>query len=247
MNILSDILSFNLLLAAFAVFPSGMIQGYAGFGGALVAVPFLAILFDPVSGFATILFVVLFGQGTHFFKAAKSADWYEVGPVAATSSLTMTIGILFLVASDPIFIRKCMGIIIFLITLLMASNWSYTGKRSLTSKLFTGGFSGAITGGFGVPGFPLQVMYFHSSSSTVEMKRANVLAALACGLVVAITGLLIQSVYTQEMLIRAVIIAPTFIFGAKLGEMIFKVAPADWFRKVTYLILLITALMLFFF
>ena len=247
MNILSDVLSFNLLLAAFAVFPSGMMQGYAGFGGALVAVPFLAILFDPVTGFAMILFVVLFGQGTHFFKAAKSADWHEVGPVAAASSFTMTIGILFLVASDPTFIRKCMGIIIILITLLMASNWSYTGKRGLTDKLFAGGFSGAITGGFGVRGFPLQVMYFHSSSSTVEMKRANVLAALACGLVVAITGLLIQSVYTQEILIRAVIIAPTFIFGAKLGQMIFKVAPADWFQKVTYLILLFTALMLFFF
>ena len=116
MNILSDVLSFNLLLAAFAVFPSGMIQGYAGFGGALVAVPFLAILFDPVTGFAMILFVVLFGQGTHFFKAAKSADWHEVGPVAAASSFTMTIGILFLVASDPTFIRKCMGIIIILIT-----------------------------------------------------------------------------------------------------------------------------------
>ena len=180
MNILSDVLSFNLLLAAFAVFPSGMIQGYAGFGGALVAVPFLAILFDPVTGFAMILFVVLFGQGTHFFKAAKSADWHEVGPVAAASSFTMTIGILFLVASDPTFIRKCMGIIIILITLLMASNWSYTGKRGLTGKLFTGGFSGAITGGFGVPGFPLQVMYFHSSSSTVEMKRATRRILLHC-------------------------------------------------------------------
>ena len=247
MNILSDVFNFNLILAAFAVFPSGIIQGYAGFGGALVAVPFLAILFDPVTGFAMILFVVLFGQGTHFLKATKSADWNEVGPVAAASAFTMTIGILFLVVSDPIFIRKCMGIIIFLITLLMASNWNYIGKRSLTSKLFTGGFSGAITGGFGVPGFPLQVMYFHSSTSTMEMKRANVLAALACGLVVAITGLFIQNIYTQEMLIRGVIIAPTFIMGAKLGEIIFKVAPAVWFQKVTYLILLITALMLFLF
>ncbi len=246
MNIFPDVLSFNLILAAFAVFPSGIIQGYAGFGGALVAVPFLAVLFDPVTGFAMILFVVLFGQGSHFLKAVKSADWNEVGPVAVASSFTMTIGILFLVASDPTFIRKCMGIIIFLITLLMASNWNYKGKRGLISKLLTGGFSGAITGGFGVPGFPLQVMYFHSSSSRVEMKRANVLAALACGLVVAITGLFFQNIYTQEMLIRGAIIAPTFIIGAKIGEKIFKVAPADWFRKVTYIILFATALMLLF-
>jgi len=247
MDIFSSVLSFNLLLAAFAVFPSGIIQGYAGFGGVLVAVPFLAILFDPVTGFAIILFVVLFGQGSHFLKAIRNADWKEVGPVAGASAITMTIGIFFLVKTDPIFIRKCMGIIILLITLLMASDWNYSGKRSLISKVFTGGVSGTITGGFGVPGFPLQVMYFHTSLSTIDTKRSNVLAALACGLAVAITGLAIQNIYTQEMLIRAVVIAPTFIMGAKLGEMILKVAPTDWFKRITYLILLATAIMLIFF
>ena len=244
METLSNLLNFNLLLAALAVFPSGIIQGYAGFGGALVAVPFLAILFDPVTGFAIILFVVLFGQGSHFLNATKRADWVEVGPVAGASAITMTIGIIFLVSSDPEIIRKCMGVIILCITSLMASGWNYAGRRGMVSRLFTGGLSGAITGGFGVPGFPLQVLYFHSSTSTIEMKRLNVLAALACGLVVAIAGLTFQKIYTQEMLIRAFIIAPTFIVGAKLGGMIFQRAPADWFKKITYLILFSTAVML---
>ncbi len=53
----------------------------------------------------------------------------------------------------------------------MAINWNYTGKRGLVSKLFTGGLSGAITGGFGIPGFLFQAMFFHNSSSTVEIKR----------------------------------------------------------------------------
>ena len=234
----------SLLIAALVALPSGIIQGYAGFGGALVAVPFFAILFDPVSGFAIILVVVLFGQGVHFLKAIQRVDWFEVGPIAAASAFTMTIGIFFLVTTDPLFIRKCMGIIIFVITFLMAINWNYTGKRGLVSKLFTGGFSGAITGGFGVPGFPLQVMYFHTSSSSVEIKRLNVLAALACGLAVAITGLFFQNIYTQDILARAGIIAPTFIFGVKLGEYIFKIAPVDWFNKVTYFILFLTSIML---
>ena len=73
MEMLSNVINFNLLLAALVVFPSGIIQGYAGFGGALEAVPFLAILFDPVTGFAIILFVVLFGQGSHFVIAEVNA------------------------------------------------------------------------------------------------------------------------------------------------------------------------------
>jgi len=244
MEYLEGLFSLSLLMAALVALPSGIIQGYAGFGGALVAVPFFAILFDPVSGFAIILIVVLFGQGAHFLNAIQRVEWVEVGPVAAASALTMTIGIFFLVTTDPMFIRKCMGIIIFVITFLMAINWNYTGKRGLVSKLFTGGFSGAITGGFGVPGFPLQVMFFHNSSSTAEIKRLNVLAALACGLAVAITGLFFQNIYNQDMLLRAGIIAPTFILGVKLGEYIFKIAPVNWFKKVTYFILFLTSIML---
>jgi hypothetical protein len=62
------------------------------------------------------------------------------------------------------------------------------------------------------------------------------LAALACGLAVAITGLFFQNIYNQEMLLRAEIIAPTFILGVKLGEYIFKIARVNWFKKVTYFI-----------
>jgi hypothetical protein len=55
-----------------------------------------------------------------------------------------------------------MGKMIFVITFLMAINWNYIGKRGLVIKLLTSDFSGAITGGFLVPEFPLQVMFFHN-------------------------------------------------------------------------------------
>ena len=75
-----------MLLAAIVAFPSGMIQGYAGFGGAFVAIPFFAILYGPVEGFAIVLFIVLFGQGAHIISASKKADWRKVGPVSLTSA-----------------------------------------------------------------------------------------------------------------------------------------------------------------
>ena len=60
---LNSTLTYNLLLATIVALPSGLIQGYAGFGEALIATPFFAILYGPVEGFAIILFIVLFGQG----------------------------------------------------------------------------------------------------------------------------------------------------------------------------------------
>ena len=246
-QLLINILTYNLLLAAIVAFPSGLIQGYAGFGGALIAIPFFAILYGPVEGFAIVLFIVLLGQGALFLEASKKANWREVAPVSAASAITLSLGILFLVSADPAIIRKGMAVFILFITGFMMSGWNYSGKRSIFSAVFTGTISGGITGCFGVPGFPLQVMYFHTSSEKIEIKRFNVLTAMACGTLVAILGLILQGVYTETMLVRALIIAPIFIIGAKLGEYLYKISPAKWFKKVTYCILIFTGLTLFIF
>ena len=208
---------------------------------------FSQILFDPVIGFAIVLFIVLFGQGPLFFKASKLADWKETGPAAIGSAITMSLGIIFLVSADPALIRYIMAVIILVITALLMSGWTYPGKRKPIIGFYIGSISGAITGGFGVPAFPITATYLHSSKNQIEVKRANVLSALACGILVAISGLILQGVYTYEIVLRALIIAPTFILGSKLGEIIFKIAPANWFYNVTYMVLIFAAISLLIF
>ena len=66
LQLLNNTLTYNLLLAAIVASPSGTIQGYAGFGEAVVGIPFFAILSGPVEGLAIVLFIVLFGQGALF-------------------------------------------------------------------------------------------------------------------------------------------------------------------------------------
>ena len=81
-----------------------------------------------------------------------------------------------------------MAVLIILITVFMMSGWSYSGKRTIYSGILTGAFAGIITESCGVPGFPLQVMYFHTSDSSAEIKRANVLTVKACSAFMAIFG-----------------------------------------------------------
>ena len=71
LQLLNNTLTYNLLLAAIVAFPSGMIQGYAGFVEAFVAIPFFAILYGPVEGFAIVLIIVLFGQDALFLMHKK--------------------------------------------------------------------------------------------------------------------------------------------------------------------------------
>jgi uncharacterized membrane protein YfcA len=224
--------------------PSGIIQGYAGFGGALFAAPLFAILFDPVMALSILVIVMLTGQLQFFSRAVKKADWKAVIPVAGSSSTTMSLGILFLVSADQTFIRHGMGVFILLITVFMMFGYRYTGKRRVLVGVVTGSVAGGITGSFGVPAFPLSAIYFHNSASTPEIIRANVLMALCCNMIVAMIGLGLQGVYDEAIILRAVLLGPIFTVGIYLGQYLFRIAPAGWFRKVTYAVLICTALIL---
>ena len=244
LRILSDVWAPELLLAVCIALPSGIIQGYAGFGGALFAVPLFAILFGPVTGFSIMVILMLVGQLQLFSKAVKKADWKEVVPVAVPSSVAMSLGILFLVSADPSFIRRGMGVFVMLITVFMMFGYRYAGERRTLVGVATGSVAGGITGSFGVPAFPLSAIYFHNSSLAPEIIRANVLTALCCTLIVSIVGLGLQGVYDGAILMRAVLLGPIFTAGIYLGQHLFRIAPADWFRKVTYAVLICTALIL---
>ncbi len=243
---LSGIWNINMTLAAFVAIPSGVIQGYAGFGGALVSLPFFVILFGPVSGFAMILIVMFLIQATLFPRAVAKADWKEIFPLAGASAVTLSLGLLFLVTADPNFIKKGMGIFIILITLFMISGWRYKGNRRCAVGVTTGAIAGGITGSFGVAAFPLSALYFYSSSSGIEIIRANVLMALVSNLIVAISGLAIQGIYQETLIARAFIIAPIFIISAILGQYLYGYAPVRWFRPAVYAILILSAVSLLF-
>jgi uncharacterized protein len=240
----NDVWTISLLLAACIAVPSGIIQGYAGFGGALFAVPLLALLFGPVTAFSIVVLLMLTGQLQLFSKAVRKADWKEVVPVAGPSVIMLSLGVLFLVSADPGFIRRGMGVFILLITIFMMFGYRYAGTRRTLVGVVTGSVAGTITGSFGVPAFPLSAIYFHNSASAPEIVRANVLMALSCTLIASIVGLAIQDVYNVSILLRAAILCPIFTASIYIGQYLFRVAPIEWFKKVTYAILICTALIL---
>mgnify|MGYP001062656619 CR=1 FL=1 len=55
-----------------------------------------------------------------------------------------------------------------------------------------------------------------------------------------IGGLYVQGAYTEETVLRALVLVPVFMAGSWTGKYFFSVAPATWFKKVTYAILLVT-------
>jgi len=239
-----DLLTMNLLLAACLALPSGILQGYAGFGGALFASPFFALLFGPSTGFSILVILMLFSQAPLFPEALRKADWKEFAPPSIAAAITMPLGVAFLVAADPTFIRRGMGALILLVTFVMMLGYRYSGKRRIWVGFGTGGAAGAISGFFGVPAFPLAAIYLHHADRSPGEIRANVLAAICCTLTVYLIVLSLNGAYNPSVLLHAAILTPIFTAGVYLGQYLFRVAPTEWFKKVTYGILICTALLM---
>jgi uncharacterized membrane protein YfcA len=244
LQIFGDVWTVSFLVAACVAVPSGIIQGYAGFGGALFAAPLFALLFGPVTGFSILVILMLFSQAALFPEALRKADWKEVAPVAVSAAVMMPLGVSFFVAADPTFIRRGMGVLILLITIVMMFGYRYAGKRRTLVGIGTGTASGAISGFFGVPAFPLSAIYLHNSSLAPGAIRANVLAAIICTLTVYLIVLSVKGIYNRPILTHSFALLPIFTAGIYFGRHLFRIAPADWFKKVTYGILIATALIM---
>tara|TARA_B100000315_G_scaffold260172_1_gene319694 strand:+ start:7300 stop:8046 length:747 start_codon:yes stop_codon:yes gene_type:complete len=236
----NDVLNYSLLIGAVIAILSAIIQGYSGFGGGLIIVPALAILFGPIPAIAITSIAALFGMAVLLPDAVKKAYWPEVAPVTIANVTAMSIGLLFLVSADPTFIRHGMGVFILFATVVLMTGWTYSGQRNAFTSASVGALSGGIMGSFGIPAGPFMVIYYLSSPVAPPVQRANMVVTVGVAIVFLIGGLYVQGAYIEETILRTLVLVPAFVAGSWIGKYLFNVAPTTWFKKVIYAILLAT-------
>ena len=226
------------------MFVGGSIQGYSGFGGGTVSVPILVILFDPITAVGIITPIYILGAVAILPNAVRSVDWKEVLPVALGGSLAVFVGLSFLVDSDPQTMKKVMGSFILVTTLVMMFGRVYTGPRNIFASVLAGLATGGITGGTGIPGAPIVVMYYLAAKIAPATQRANILTTGSIFSLCVIIGLAQNDIYDHKTILLILILSPVFILASRLGQYFFRVAPVNWFKTVAYSLLIFAGLTL---
>jgi len=240
MQTLTEILALSLAYGGIVAVLSGLMQGYTGFGGGLIIVPALALLFGPVEAVAIGVTAGIAGTLGLLRNAAKNAHWPEAGPVAIAIVASVPLGLLFLVTADPVIIRRGMGVFVLLSAILLISGWTYRWSRGPLAGGTAGALSGLIFGAFGIPAGPVFAVYFLAAPHPVAVQRANIVLAVGVTLLIMLVGLIYEGVYDGRTLALCAVISPLFLAGAMIGGRLFQVAPAAWFKRITYGLLLIS-------
>lgn len=239
-----NLFSLELTIAVIILFLCAVIQGYSGFGGGILVVPIMALLFDPVTGIALLCIPIFIGMLIIVPRAIPHVNWREVIPLVSLSALTILIGQNFLLSADPRNIKVAMGCLIICIAILFLKNWRYEGKRNIFTTGVVAVATGGATGAFGIPGGPIAVMYYLSARIEPNEQRANIILTGFLNTLVFLAGFIFHGVYKTVSIIDSSLLIPGFVIGITLGQYLFKVMPSDWFRKVTSIMLLVIGLVI---
>ena len=151
----------ELVLGVLVVFGAYSLKGFSGFGPALIMVPFMTILFSPITAISVTTLFDLLADCILIFSVWRSLNWRFVFSVVVALAMGTIVGTLLLGSLPTVWLRRIMGGAILLsgILILVMPPQRRGGRDNLTKKLkFPIGFLSGVFGGLlSISGPPLVV------------------------------------------------------------------------------------------
>lgn len=218
---------------------NGLIHGYTGFGGALLMVPLLSVLYGPVAAIAMVGIAMIFGSAQLYFAAARDAIWRELLPIFAGLVVFVPVGAYLLFHLDPHLVRRAMGGFILVFAAILMSGWVYRGPRGLVPSAFVGALAGGITGASGVGGPPI-ALYYLASPHPAEIQRANIVISVTAMTMIVVISVAVGGGFSTDVMVRGLFLTPAYLIGVWSGARLFAAMPKSYFRHAALWLLVAT-------
>ena len=262
---------YEWLFAGLIVFLASALQASTGFGFAIMATPFLLMIFDSRDCIQLSIFLSLFIALVLTPKLKQQIDHSLLKRLIQGSIWGAPIGIVFFAFVSLEILKAAVSVAILVIGSFLLYQWyQYYYPRAEKTKEITevdaleikrrqenncvkgqkseflvGLLSGALTTSLGMPGVPLAI-YFSARNIKKEVIRSTTLAFF---IVVYLFSILLQ-VFTVDISVDVLrltlYLIPTAAAGIFLGNMMFQKLDQRKFQLIVNLILLYTGLHLFY-
>lgn len=233
------------LLAAVAgvAFLAAFVQGVAGFGSALVAMPLLALVLDVRAAAALVALLSLAINLALLLPARRALPWRRVAPLVAGSLAGIPAGVLFLAGADARLARAALG------AALVATSAALLRTRRLPvgpgtgPALAAGALAGLLGGAFNANG-PVATLY----AASRDWGKRETHAALQ--LYFLVTGLAIAALHgaagitSRAVLLAALAALPFLAAGSFAGWVVHRRVGEERYRRLLQAALLAAGLAL---
>jgi uncharacterized membrane protein YfcA len=237
MHITLLIILFSLLIT----FCSSLIQGIAGFGGALISVPLLTLMIAP--GVAVPI-LVIFGTLTGIFIIFKTFRYIKLNEILLLIIMGIVgipLGVYTLKVIDANILKLIAGIIIFIAALILMTGYKVRMRNKVLSTVIAGFLSGLLNGSLSMSGPPI-VLFFSNQGVNKDYFRANITTYGIITNVITIITLAIGGLINFQVIVYSTILTPALIGGVFIGIMISKKVNEKLFRRLTLFLIISVSL-----
>lgn len=214
----------DLAIAAFVIVFGSVVQGTIGFGLALLAAPFIAILLPEAIPVTLVLVAWPMGAVTalreHHALDRFALVWMLAGAVPGT-----LLGLAIIRAASA----ETLGVIVGVTTLLGVLAAMATPPIPVTrTSAGMAGFVGNVTGtAASVGGPPVALLFQHHRGPTV---RSTLGAYFAISATLSVVGYALTGEITLDRFLLAVGLLPAVLFGAWLSRHLHGLVDQGWLR-----------------
>jgi uncharacterized membrane protein YfcA len=220
-NLLGTPLDLRLFAVVAAVLMGGFMRGFVGFGGALVTVPVLSVIWGPQ---AAVAITGVMGIPSLFQLLPEAVRYSErpiVIPAALTTFLTAPLGSWVLVSVDPKLMSIVISGLVIAMVAMLAQGWTSKSEIGLPALIGAGAAGGLIQGAAGIGGPPVVAVAL-SRAGSPKQQRANVLALMTAVASASLLPLWYLGALTRSVVIAGLLLFPLYIAATLFGSRYFS-------------------------
>lgn len=220
---------------------SGAVRGFAGFGAALIYVPLMAAVYEPLIATTTFVLIDFICVAPFALRALPNVRWREVLPALVAAILTVPLGTMVQHQVNPIILRWAMALFVLAFVILVATGSRYPWKPSTLAAIGAGAVSGFTGGAAQLSGPPL-ILYWLGSPSGTAIVRANLIVYLCLTTLTLMVSYAWQGLVTTTSISLAVLLWVPYTLALAVGARWFRGASELAYRRIAYVITALAAL-----
>lgn len=237
----------ELLLVGLIVFAAMVIRGFTGFGGALLMVPLLGLVWDVRLAIVVVACIQLATGGMLVGMARRSVNWQVLRPVVVVGLIGLAAGS-YLLARLPVeWIARIVGvvsIVLGLVSLARRVGIAQDAARPAMAITATVGLTAGLLHGLVGTSGPVMVPYLQRVLPSPAVMRATLLSYFFLLDILRIGGYLQLGIIDGTVLRWGLLLIPIAVIGSIAGARIHVQVSDNVFRIAVASLLVVAGALL---
>lgn len=254
---------FEWMLATVIVFFASVLQAATGFGFAIMATPFLLLVFDSRECVQISIILSFIVSLLLIRKIIKDVDKGLLKRLIIGSIVGVPLGVLFFKFVSLDILKITVSIVILIVTfILMVRSFKTSNNHNIEAasekaqinqndsegdvttllkraQLFVGLCAGLLTTSIGMPGVPL-ILYYNATNTKKETARSTTLVFFIFVYIISMATQLLTVKTNLDIVTTSLVLIPVAVVGVFLGNILFDKINQITFQRIAYGILIST-------